>query len=252
MLTTHHSQIRPSNGSTLLVCLDLNRKIKSVNGPLIHLLIYDEADIIGLDFSTLVVEQDFSSFETLFNPKVDRSEFGIYRPDGSVLFADVLVFDLVDENERIVGYCLRIYDITARMQQINELFEIERGFREILDQVNDVVCIFRKSRLIYSNKKASMVSGHIGESLHGTEITHFFQPSDYELLLDGMNQLSVSNDNQVTIEASWLNSMGLGIPCKITLKKVNYAGAQALMLVAGIKGNAWVDKQNSDHKYKFV
>ncbi len=104
MLSSHRYRIRPSNGNTLLVCLDMQGKIRSVSGPLVHFLNYKAENFVGLDFSSLIVPNDRLSFESLFNPRVDRSEFGIYRLDGSVMFADVLIFDVVDEDDRVSGH----------------------------------------------------------------------------------------------------------------------------------------------------
>lgn len=232
MLSSHRHRIRPSNGSTLLVFIDLERNIRSVSGPLIHFLNYKAENIVGKNFSNLIVPNDWLSFESLFNPKVDRSEFGIYRLDGSVMFADVLVFDVLDENEQVSGHCLRLYDISARMQQIDALLDQENEFKKILDQMNEIVCIFRNERLVYANSIAARILAYSMDDLYGANIAVLFETSAFVSVNSIIKNINNIAGEQFLPVSGLLNATGDLVSCQTKMKHIYFEGQPAMLLIA--------------------
>ena len=91
LLHQYRRQPRPANGNTLLICVGFDGVIRSVEGPLIHLLGYIPENFLGKSLRDMIPQKDRVNYDSLFDQCVDRNEFGIYRTDGSTMYADTFI-----------------------------------------------------------------------------------------------------------------------------------------------------------------
>ena len=173
-------QPRQANGNTLLICIDHNGIINSLEGPVIHLLGYQPDYLMGRVFREFIPDEDEHKLNCLFDNCTDRSEFRVRRSDGSLMYADAFVYDVFDDTHTHLGYCLRIYDMTARMAQINSLIENEEKFLAIIDNTRDIICIFRDRKILYINDVSVKMLGYPREELYRRDYFSLFSENERE------------------------------------------------------------------------
>jgi PAS domain S-box-containing protein len=222
---------REANGNSLLVCLDLSGFIRTVNGPVLNLLGYTDKELNGLALKSLVPEEDRNFLAGISSSKTDRCEFRMQRKDKSFFYADANIYNVFDQSEKLTGFCLRIYDATSRMSAINNLIESEENLRVIIDNTLDLICIFRKGKILYINDISDELLGYPADELKGKPYMTLFDQSDRERVEEIRFNFRESSLSANKFEANLLTRSGRQKICEFKLKKINYRGGLAVLAV---------------------
>ncbi|MBK6347153.1 MAG: response regulator [Bacteroidales bacterium] len=227
------SELRPrdANGNSLLVCLDLSGTIVSVKGPVINLLGFSEDEICGMSLRSLVPTEDQHFIDGISNSKTDRCDFRMRRKDKSFLYADANIYNRIDQNDSLNGFCLRIYDTTSRMSAINSLIESEEKLRAIVDSTLDLICIFRKGRILYVNEIAESLLGYAALELYDQDYMTLFDLPDRERVEEISLHFRESSYSANKFEARLLARSGAKVACEFHLKKISFRGEPAVVAV---------------------
>ena len=156
---------RVANKNSLKVSISSDGYILLVEGPVLNLLGYKADELIEMNFRELVSENDRMLVEEIIGNHTERCEFGMVRKDGSHFYADAFVFDQFTDEGVAEGSCLRIFDATARIAAIHNLLESEEKYRAISENIRDMVCIFRKGKILYVNSVLEKVLGYEASEL---------------------------------------------------------------------------------------
>lgn len=224
-------QPRPANGNTLLICIDQDAVISSLEGPVIHLLGYQPAQLLGKSLRDYVPEADQNNLNSLFDNCTDRSEFRLRRSDGSLMYADVFVYDVFNDEGIHIGFCLRIYDITARMAQISSLIENEEKFLAIIDNTRDIICIFRDRKILYINEVSVKMLGYPKEELYRRDYFSLFSESDRERIEEYELVNKDKRAGRWNFIAELITEDGKKMICEFDIKSISYGGSKASMAV---------------------
>lgn len=224
-------QPRPANGNTLLICIDQDAVISSLEGPVIHLLGYQPAQLLGKFLSDYVPEADQNNLNCLFDNCTDRSEFRLRRSDGSLMYADVFVYDVFNDDGIHIGFCLRVYDMTARMAQISSLIENEEKFLAIIDNTRDIICIFRDRKILYINEVSVKILGYPKEELYRRDYFSLFSESDRERIEEYELVYKDKRAGRWNFIAELITAGGKKLICEFDIKSISYGGLKASMAV---------------------
>jgi len=227
------SELRPreANGNSLLVCLDLSGIIRSVKGPVLNLLGFNEQDLCGISLKDLVPQEDSNFLSGISNSKTDRCEFRMQRKDKSYLYAEANIYNSTDRSGKLNGFCLRIYDVTSRMSAIHNLIESEERLRTIADNTLDLICIFTKGKILYVNDVAESLLGYPALELYDRDYLSLFDPSDRERVDEIRFIYSESSILANRFEAILLTKDGSQKICEFSLRKISYRGNPAFLAV---------------------
>ena len=224
-------QPRQANGNTLLICIDHNGIINSLEGPVIHLLGYQPDYLMGRVFREFIPDEDEHKLNCLFDNCTDRSEIRVRRSDGSLMYADAFVYDVFDDTHTHLGYCLRIYDMTARMAQINSLIENEEKFLAIIDNTRDIICIFSDRKILYINEVSVKMLGYPREELYRRDYFSLFSENDRERVEEYELVNKDKRAGRWNFIAELITAEGKKLICEFDIKSIRYGGSKASMAV---------------------
>lgn len=222
---------RESNGNSLLICLDLSGKIRSIKGPVINLLGYSAKELIDIPLNNLVPDEDLNFISGIMSDSTDRCEFRLIRKDKSFLFADVIIYNVFDHDESITGICLRVYDSTARMAAIHNLMDSEEKYRAIVDSTHDLICIIRKNTILFVNKVSESLLGYHSNELYEIDYLSLFEPSDRERVEEIRFNFRESSDLSNSFEARLKTKSGDFKTCAFKIRHIHYMGNLAILVV---------------------
>lgn len=222
---------RKANGNSLLVCLNHSGTIVSVKGPTLNLLGYAESELTGLPLKVLVPPEDINLFDGISNSCTDRFEFRLIRKDNSLFHADAIIYDFFSRAENPEGFCLRIYDATARISAIHNLIESEEKYRAIVESTRDLICIFRKETILYVNEMAEPMLGYSSHELYDLDYFSLFDPVDRERVEEIKFNLRELSRQDNKIEAILLTKNGEQRNCEFNIRKIRFKGEPAAMAV---------------------
>lgn len=221
---------RETNGNSLLLCLNLSGRIRSVKGPVHNLLGYTETELIGQPLANFVPADDMTIFNSIENNKTDRCEFLMLRRDKSDFYADAIIYN-VYSGEEASGFCLRIYDATARISAINNLIESEEKYRGIVDNTRDLICIFRKNKILYVNQVAETMLGYGVNELNEKDYLSLFDPDDRERVEEIRFNFWEASTPSNRFEASLLTKQNEKKICEFSIRKIQYKGSMAALAI---------------------
>ena len=163
------------------------RTIIACNSAAERVFGYSEKEMMGRNTEFLHVDRaTFENFGRKLFPALDahgvfHTEYQLRRKDGSVLFTEHTVTEIVDDSGQRTGLVSVLRDITERKRAEDALRESEERYRMIVDNTNE---IFYKVSLEDDPLRGSVefVSGHI-ESILGYAPDDFLQNPELWLRL---------------------------------------------------------------------
>ncbi|MHC1774503.1 MAG: response regulator [Lentimicrobium sp.] len=225
--------LRPldTKGSSLQICIDTFGSIRTAEGPAHDLLGYTTAELTGVSLYNLVPAEDRYIIGDISGNIADRAEFRLFRKDRGLFFADAIVCNLFDQKHDFSGVCLRIYDVTPRMSAIHNLIENEEKYRSICENSRDLICIFRKGRILYINEVSESLLGYPADELYAADYLSFFDLPDRERVEELRLNFRESSFPGNKFEAVLIARNGERRTCEFSLKKIGFMGKAAVLAV---------------------
>ena len=152
-----------------IAIMDRHSNITRVNRALQEMFGYTEQELVRLTVSELTHPDDMEENRNLFRQMYEgnrshyRMEKRYFHKDGSLLWGDLSVFAVYDDNGDF-SYCFAmVNDITARKQAEESLRRKARHIQQIMDSLPCFAMILNSKREIMAlNKVASEMGGVIG------------------------------------------------------------------------------------------
>lgn len=178
-LTSIVSQAKES-----ILMTDLKGDIVYANKFFENLTGYDMDEVIGKNPNLLqsgltkqVVYQEL--WETLSNNKVWNGTFINKRKDSSLYYESATIFPIKDKTGKVINLASVKRDITENVKSSENLKESEKRFRSMADNINDGLTIIEDSKVVYTNKRLSVITGYSNEEL--TQIDDLGLAASFEI-----------------------------------------------------------------------
>ncbi len=222
---------RDANGCSLQICINSSGLIMSAKGPVDHLLGYTSNELSGVSLYSLIPAGDRIYIDDITGNNADRIEFRLFRKDKSLFFADAIVCNFFDQNSDLSGVCLRIYDVTPRMSAIHNLIENEEKYRAISENTHDLICIFKKGKILFINEVSESLLGYPSDELYTKDYMSFFDFPDRERVEELRLNFRESSFSGNKFEAVLIARNGERKNCEFSLKKTGFRGRAAVLAV---------------------
>ena len=223
----YHKRLRTANGSNIYICVDLSGIIQTIEGPLLHLLGYQDAALSKTPLEVYVHDDDLQTYRSLISNNNDRGEFRMRRADGTWFYADALVYDVFDDADLLLGYCFRLYDVTSRMNEIFRLVEQEEIFQAVSRNSRDIIIIYSDNKILYHNELAMNKLGYMPSDFHKMNYLSLYSRADRERVEELDVKLSLDSDSELTFEAVVKSGTGELFDCEVTVKSITFNRSNA-------------------------
>lgn len=224
---SYHRRLRITSGSNIYICIDLSGIIQTIEGPLLHLLGYQETALQGIPLEVYIHDDDIANFRALISNSNDRGEFRMLRADNSWFYADALVYDVFDDNNNLLGYCLRLYDITSRMNEIFRLVEREEIFQTVCYNSRDIIIIYSDDKILYHNELAMNKLGYMASDFQRMNYLSLYSRADRERVEELDLKLNSGSDSELTFDAVVKSGTGELFDCEVTVKSITFNRSNA-------------------------
>ncbi len=174
----------------------LEGEIIKTNKALAELLGYNSAiELCRVDISDIYLDK--SERQTLihqFEPTGSVSDREVLwkKKDGTVIWVQLNAFAVKDEEGKTKHFEGYVRDITSRKLAENKLKESEAQYRDLVENINDIVFSLNKEGIItFISSAVEKSTGYKTGELIGKPFTEFIHPEDLSLALKNFHNLSV-------------------------------------------------------------
>ena len=174
----------------MLLVVDPDGKIKTINRAVERTLGYSEEDIIGQSIGIILTEgNDTALYESLHDDLVDRFlsqsvEKVFLSKNGrqiTVLFSSSILYD---DYDRLQGIVYLAHDITERKLIESALKVSEEKYRLVVDNANEAIVVIQDEIVKFANPKAIQITGYSEEELTSRAFIEFIHPSDRQMVAE--------------------------------------------------------------------
>lgn len=137
---------RAISTAAMVIMIDPNGQIDYVNELFVNITGYKRDEIIGKHFQTLNTNRQGLDFintlwDTLLTEKIWRGEMRNQTKFGSVYWGDTTVIPLFNEHNELENVLVFQFDITDKKSVMTELRNIEKTFKLITENTNDLIAV---------------------------------------------------------------------------------------------------------------
>jgi PAS domain S-box-containing protein len=111
-------------------------------------------------------------------------ELEIRRKDGTIVWTEVNVSFIRDENQQPVGILGVIRDITERKRAGEVLREREEQYRLVIENAKEAIIITQDMKVVFLNHAAMNMAGYSKEISTLKSFTDFIHPDDLKMVVD--------------------------------------------------------------------
>ena len=224
-LKTHGFEVfkEALNSAAGIASLDVDGRIIDINKILLNEMSYSKEDLIGTPFDFIVTRHHPVSYLTTMKQTLDAGEIWrgelCYRTKYHAYYWMDATFIPLKNEAGITEQILSInYDITDKKKMLTELKNIERTFRLITENTNDLIVITNEDGIImytspsytnYLGYESSELQGRFYSSIVADESKKAWQTflnnsesqsdTQFELLLETKDGLPVWTEGNVTV-----------------------------------------------------
>lgn len=182
-----------------IVMIDCQGRILSFNPAAETIFGYDSAEILG-EPVLILFDQDVSLDQLLHRAGVDgvgTLELHGRRRDRTNMIMDVSISRIMLEGQQQFVAIMR--DVTARMEAEAALRESEQRFRQIFEQSEDAIMLFKPGscQVIDVNSPAELLFGFDRKELLERGLQSFAGPESYERLCSVINSIGGGSRPQI-------------------------------------------------------
>jgi PAS domain S-box-containing protein len=141
-------------------------------------------EMVGRLLYEFVDEDERAKAKRLFECRKDgvaeRHDFEFVRGDGSRFKASLEAGPIVDKEGNFVGAIACVTDITGRTMAEEAIRDSEKKYRELVEDINDVVfAVSADGTISYINKRVKAFTGWTSDEIVGRHIMEFIHPDDH-------------------------------------------------------------------------
>jgi two-component system, chemotaxis family, CheB/CheR fusion protein len=223
-----------NHAATGIAIAGLNGVFEKCNPAFCRLLGYSEAELISLDFLSLVHPDDRArnteAFDILLNGKV--SSFDIdnryLHKNGSVVSVRKFVSILPDGKGKPSSFLTLVTDVSLQLKALEDLRQSEERIRTILITASDAIITINNRGLIDSvNRATEQIFGYESSELIGNNVS-MLMPQPFSREHDGYIQRFVRTGEARVIgsgrEVICRRKNGSTFPADLAISKVDHLG----------------------------
>ena len=167
-------------------CFDLDWRVVSANASLERLSGYTSDEMLGVPFSSIIVEHDRERARRYFQRAVaghaQSFEFTGIGRDGREFYVAASYFPVI-ENGVVIGVYGTAKDISAQREAERALRESEERYRLLADNVHDMISLHDlDGRFLYASPAAQRLLGFHPVELIGKSVFDIAHPDDIPAL----------------------------------------------------------------------
>jgi PAS domain S-box-containing protein len=253
------SMVENSHGGIGIV--DDNFQIKYVNEQAASILGYSTNELIGQEFRQFLPE---NSRDRILDNYLRRQngekipnhyEFNLLRKDGSTVTVELkaaITHDRYGQAQTVA----EILDITEQKRILKTLRESEEKFRNLAEQLPNMVFINKGGRVAYANKKCVEVMGYTQEEFCSPDFNFIdlIAPENVSLVLSAF-QKHMRGEEVEPYEYKLITKAGEPVDAIITTKLTKFNGETAILgIVTDITERKKVETklQSSEERLKLL
>lgn len=179
----------------IIYVLDSERKILFLNNTLLQILSYDEDDLRGNFFHTIIHPEDIERVEQLFHRQMEQGVSQMYLEFRMVTRADEWIWvgqktSLLLKDEKPVGLLAIARDYSVQKRVEEELLASERRYWLAFETaLEGAFFADRRGIIRYVNPAGCAMTGYTWDELIGSPFTRFIDPSREESATHQFNQV---------------------------------------------------------------
>lgn len=184
--------------SDLLILCDPQSKIVTVNRAASEMLGYSQTTLEGEPFTYIIEDQDgqaTTSFSQCFGKTpVENIRMSLRKSNGTLLPVMLSSSLLTDDQDELAGTVTVAKDVTALDRAENSLRSSEKRYRELVENINDVIFTIDKDGLItYVSPRIKSLADYTPEELIGTHIRAMVPEDEYSEVMEQMGRALEGN-----------------------------------------------------------
>jgi len=180
---------------------DLNGDITAANGSMEKILGYTKDELIHMNFRDIIdsgsVESAWRSFNKMFRTKkpVVNEVYTVRNKHGDVLMIEANA-NVIEENERIIGFQGSFRDITARKKAEDSLRESEEKYLTLLLNSKEGILVLQDEQVKFFNPKVLEITGYDEHEIRKLAVFELVHPEDLEAVANRYKR-TMSGENMV-------------------------------------------------------
>ncbi len=242
------SIVENSHGGIGIV--DDSFKIKYVNDRACEILGYSKKEVVGQDFRKFL---DKNSQPVILDRYQRRQrgekvqpqyEFDMIRKDGEKITVEMKATIITDNQGRIQTLA-EIIDITEHKKVIETLRENEEKFRNLAEQLPNMVFINKNGRVVYANNKCNEIMGYSDEEIYSSDFDFLtlIAPECIDTVVTAFNRHKKGEDVH-PYEYTLITKDGKRVEAIINTKLIKYDGENAILgIVTDISERSKMEKE---------
>ncbi len=177
-------------------------KFMEVNAALVRLLGYDSADDlqhVNIDDDVYSSKEERKNLIREFEPMgtVSDREVQWKKKDGTIIWIQLNAFSVKDDRGNTKYFEGYVRDITTRRLAEKNLKESETQYRNLVENLNDIVyALDSEGKITFISSAVQKSTGYTTDELIGRTFTEFFHPDDRPVALNNFRALPVKKSIQ--------------------------------------------------------
>lgn len=133
--------------------------------------------------------------------------------------------------EKIYLYSI-IYDITEKNNQLRFLEESEKKFKQLFNNISNVVFIIKHNKIAFANQYVANLLGYsFPEELIGKEYLDIVKEDDKQSVIKRRTEMNIENITEAPTEEKYMKKDGTIIDVEITGIKISYRNSVACLII---------------------
>lgn len=216
--------------------------IIDVNDQFVERTGYSKEELIGKDHSIVNARYHSKEFfenlwNTVLNGEIWRGEICNRTKHGNPYWVDTTIIPLMDENGNIYQIISVHFDITEKKRMLTELQSVERMFRTITENTNDLIVITNEDGIIlYVSNAYERKLGYKEDELIGQFYTKLLSKESIEIWNNELINISYNVDSKIELIHESKEGNPLWTECNYTVVKdyIRNRGTQIIMVAREI------------------
>lgn len=210
-------------------------KIKYINEQVTNIVGYSKEEMIGQDFRKFLPDKPKSLIQNRYIRRQNgekipsQYEFETIRKDGKIITVEMKVTTFQDSQGRVQTLA-EVIDITDSKRAYEALRESEEKFRNLANQMPNMVFINKKGRVVYVNERCREIMGYTEEEFYSPDFDFLclIATEDVDMVTSAFKK-HMKGEEVTPYEYTLITKEGKRVDAIITTKLVKYDGDNAIL-----------------------